>query len=70
MLSRMDIGRALDTLPARALSPREKLLQALAMYEEGVELQRLTIRRRFPDMSELELESKLQSWLAREDEAS
>lgn len=66
----MDIGRALDALPALSLSPREKLLQALAMYEEGVELQRLTLRRRYPEMRESELEAKLQSWLAREDEAS
>lgn len=62
--------RELDALPAPGLSPREKLQQALAMYEEGVALQRLTLRRRYPELSELELEAKLRTWLAREDEAS
>jgi hypothetical protein len=39
------------------------------MYDEGVALQRATLRRRFPRLSEPELDAKLQSWLAREDEA-
>jgi hypothetical protein len=44
-------------------SPREGCLY------EGVALQRATLRRRFPELSEAELDGKLQSWLAREDEA-
>lgn len=65
----MDLGQALDALPAPKLSPREKLLQALAMYDEGVAMQRLALRRRFPEHSEPEVDAKLAAWLAREDEA-
>jgi hypothetical protein len=65
----MDLGSALDALPLPALSPRERLCWALQMYDEGVALQRATIRRRFPGLSESEIDAKLQSWLAREDEA-
>lgn len=65
----MDLGRTLDALPAPELSPREKMLQALAMYDEGVAMQRLALRRRFPELGEPELEAKLAAWLARENEA-
>lgn len=65
----MDIGAALDALPHAQLSPREKLLQALEMYEEGVEMQRLILRRRHPELTPAEIEARLLSWLARADEA-
>jgi hypothetical protein len=38
------------------------------MYEEGVELQRLAFRRRYPTLSEPELQELLDRWLARADE--
>ena len=63
----MGLAEDLDSLPSGAQSPRDKLLQALAMYEEGVAMQRLTLRRQHPDLSEEELEQKLDLWLRRED---
>jgi hypothetical protein len=45
------------------------LFAALEMYDDGVALQLLTFRRRFPELSEHELQRKLDGWLAREDEA-
>jgi hypothetical protein len=43
--------------------------QALSLYEDGVEMQRLKLRRRFPALSEREIDRELDRWLAREDEA-
>ncbi|MGC4067906.1 MAG: hypothetical protein QM784_25295 [Polyangiaceae bacterium] len=60
---------ALDRLPDAMSTPRDRLLAALAMYDEGVSMQRSSIRRRFPNLSEQEVEKRLASWLAREDEA-
>ena len=61
---------ALDRLPDEQLTPRDKLLAALEMYEEGVELQRLVLHRRHPELGPQEVEEKLNRWLAREDESS
>jgi Rv0078B-related antitoxin len=69
LASGMDLGRRLDALPLPALSAREKLLAALEMYDEGVALQRLVLRRRSPQLSEPELDAALQRWLARDDAA-
>jgi len=60
---------ALDCLAGEPQSPRDKLLAALEMYEDGVAMQRLTFQRRFPELTEKELQPKLDSWLAREDES-
>jgi len=65
----MTLAEELDRLPTPPKTPREKMLEALAMYEEGVALQRLNLRRRYPDLSDEEIERKLQSWLEREDES-
>ena len=65
----MDFGAALDALPHVQLSPREKLLQALEMYEDGVAMQRLNLSRRHPELTPTELEARLLRWLARSDEA-
>ncbi len=65
----MHFGKALDALPRGQLSARDKLLQALEMYEEGVAMQRLVIRRRHPELTPAEIEAQLLSWLARADEA-
>ncbi|NOY91710.1 MAG: hypothetical protein GXP55_10965 [Deltaproteobacteria bacterium] len=64
----MTLEEALDTLPEPSLTPGEKLLRALAMYDEGVEMQRLTLRRQHPELSPAELEQRLLRWLAREEE--
>lgn len=63
----MALADDLDQLPTTPKTPREKMLEALAMYEEGVALQRLNLRRRHPDLSDEEIERKLESWLLRED---
>jgi hypothetical protein len=60
---------ALAHLPAEPLSPRDKLLAALEMYEEGIATQRLSLERRFPDATAQEIDSELNRWLAREDES-
>jgi len=59
---------ALDRLPDVPRRPRERLLEALDMYEEGGALQRLNFVGREPGISEEDLARKLQRWLAREDE--
>lgn len=58
----------LDRLPSPPLTAGEKLLQCLQMYEEGLELQAANFRRRFPQLSEAELATMMQSWLERRDE--
>jgi hypothetical protein len=63
----MGLAEDLNSLPSDPQSPRDKLLQALAMYEEGVAMQRLTLKRQHPDLSDEELEQKLDLWLRRED---
>jgi hypothetical protein len=65
----MQLDDALDRLADEPQSPRDKLLAALEMYDGGVAMQRLTIQRRFPDLTEAELQRKLDGWLAREDES-
>ena len=65
----MGFGAALDALPQIKLSPRDKLMQALEMYEDGVAMQRLNIRRRHPEITPAELEARLLRWLTRADEA-
>jgi hypothetical protein len=58
----------LDALPSEKASPAQKLLQALSLYEDGVAMQRLKLRRRFPELSEREIDRELDRWLARENE--
>ena len=58
----------LDTLPEPVRSPREKLLAALALHDEGVAMQRLKLARQHPESSAEELACALFSWLLREDE--
>lgn len=62
----MDFATQLDQLPSPKLTPSEKLRMALALYDEGVALQRLTLRRRHPDATEGAIEKMIESWLARE----
>lgn len=59
---------ALDRLPEEPLTPRDKLLAALEMYEEGVAMQRLLLVRQNPKLDPAEIEVRLDRWLAREDE--
>ena len=62
----MDFVEQLDRLESIARTPAEKLREALEMYEEGLALQKQTLRRRHPSLSEQELDDKLSAWLRRE----
>jgi len=63
----VDFVKRLDRLDRVARSPAEKMREALAMYDEGLALQRQTLRRRYPNLSPEELDRKLSSWLLREE---
>lgn len=63
----MRIADALDQLPRGQRSAAQRFRDALAMFDDGVALQRQNFRRLFPQLSEAELEKKLKSWLSRED---
>jgi hypothetical protein len=47
---------ALNRLAGDAQTPRDKLLAALEMYDDGVALQLLTFRRRFPVVCKYSIE--------------
>jgi len=64
----MSFPSTLDRLPSPVLTPSERLVQALEMYDEGVELQQNNLRRRHPRLSAAELQSLLERWLRREGE--
>jgi hypothetical protein len=63
----MGVAEALDGLPKTGTSVAERFREALAMFDEGIALQRLNFRRHHPDSSEQELDQMLESWLAREE---
>lgn len=61
----------LDTLEAfGGKTPAEKLREALELYDDGVEMQRLVIARRHPSWNAESLERQLIAWLRREGDAS
>ena len=62
----MSLASELDQLPTPPRSPGEKLLEVLALYDEGVEMQRLALRLRFPGIDPDQLERLIQAWLRRE----
>ena len=64
----MSLVRELDGLPMPSLTPRDRLLLALEMYDEGVELQLNNLRRRHPELDDTELDRTLDRWLRREGE--
>lgn len=65
----MELDAALDQLPEQRTSPAQRMLDALALFEDGVAMPRLTLKRRHPSASPEQLEELLRSWLARtEDE--
>ncbi len=68
-LGQMLFDDALDHLPEATKTPRDKLLAALEMYEEGVAMQRLNLQRQYPHLDAGELDDKLARWLAREDDS-
>jgi hypothetical protein len=59
----------LAPFPGTEASASSRMLECLEMYDEGVELQLLNFRRRFPLMTESELSQLVQSWLERNGES-
>ncbi len=59
----------LDEMDRGTLRPAEKMRQALEMYDEGLALQRQTLRRRHPHLSAADLDRKISSWLRRGESA-
>lgn len=59
----MDALEANNRELSRALTPAEKLEQALEMMAVGIELKRAFFRQRFPALSESEIEERLAAWL-------
>ena len=63
----MDTLRKDDLERARRTPIEERARQTLEMMAMGIRLQRITLRRRFPEASEDELERRMRAWLARDD---
>lgn len=63
----MDRLREHDLECARRAAPSEKAAQALDAMRLGIELKRTSLRVRFPDASEAELDDRLRAWLAADD---
>lgn len=59
----MDALLAHDREHARQLDPAEKLQQALELMRAGIRLKRSTLRRRFPEADETEVDRRLAEWL-------
>ena len=59
----MGVAEALDQIPRNGASTVERFREALAMFDEGVALQRLNFRRKHPQLSEHELDQILERWL-------
>jgi hypothetical protein len=66
----MALADHLDTLAFGGKTPAEKLREALELYDDGVEMQRLVIARRHPSWNAESLEKQLSAWLRREGDAS
>ena len=61
----MDRLRQDDLDRARRTPIEERARQTLEMMATGIRLQRITLRRRFPEASDDEIERRLRAWLAR-----
>lgn len=64
----MELDAALDQPPEERTSPAQRMLDALSLFEDGVAMQRLKLKRRHPSASPEQLEELLRSWLARMDD--
>lgn len=62
----MDRLRQDDLDRARRTPIEERARQTLEMMAAGIRLQRIALRRRFPEASDDEIERRLRAWLARE----
>jgi hypothetical protein len=69
----MDHLRGLEALRqddierARRTPPEEKARQALGLMRFGIKLERVKLRRAFPDESEAQIGQRLLLWMARDD---
>jgi hypothetical protein len=53
--------------PDEATAAAERLLQALDMWEDGVQIKRESLRRRWPRATSDEIEAEVARWLAEPD---
>jgi hypothetical protein len=66
----MSVTGDFENFPPDLRSAGEKMRDALALYEQGVAMQRLVLQRQQPSLAACELDALLDQWLAREtDEA-
>jgi Rv0078B-related antitoxin len=63
----MDPLRKDDLDRARRTPIEERARQTLEMMAMGIRLQRMALRRRFPEATEDEIERRMRAWLARDD---
>lgn len=62
----MDPLRAEEIERYRRQPPAERLLETLQVMADGIALKRGNLRRQFPELSEAEVDAKLDTWLQRE----
>lgn len=63
----MDPFRAEEIERYRRQSPRDRLLEALGVMEDGIAMKRANLARRYPELDDAAIEAKLQAWLDRDD---
>lgn len=63
----MDRLRRHDLETARNTEPSEKARQALEAMRLGIELKEASLRARFPEADDAEIDRLLRAWLAEED---
>ncbi|MCH2109416.1 MAG: hypothetical protein MK135_08800 [Polyangiaceae bacterium] len=64
----MSFAAKLDKMNAPVLSPAQRIHEVFELFEHGVALKRLSLKRQFPDASDEDLSDKLRLWLAQESE--
>lgn len=62
----MDRLRQDDLDRARRTPVEERARQTIELMATGIRLQRIALRRRFPEATEDEIELRLRAWLARD----
>ena len=64
----MSLASSLDLLPEPPLTPAERMRSAFMLFEAGVEMKRLSLKRQHPELNQAELEAHLMAWLQQADE--
>jgi hypothetical protein len=65
----MALVRSLDQLTFPPSTPAQRMRQALALFEDGLDMKRRSLKRKSPSASEAELQAQLLRWLQQEDES-